>query len=395
MKRRILRIVFSLAMIFVSIAQYGCCYKLRNCAFVTVNDVGDIKTTKYRYNPTIVSSYALLDEGRVKSMYPQVFSPSGIKITLRVNYDFDKNSGVKYTWTQFLCVLSLFIIPACEKYYHSFSVELEMVDDETTNENFNFERSREFSEGLFPFSFIPFSGTKNVGTYHIEQAEKKGLVDTAEYNQAKSALPWIQYKDALSPKAFAYGVVAKLKELEDSGRIDAMLQRLEAAKSKVPAHDIVKFARDADSDFSYVFALELAEKPNDPNRVVSSVTQEFSKSVKESYINTYPGAKENSLVVDFSNVKVDGRRIEGRATVLSIKPVSLTYDATTRRGKLSVQFGSGQEEEARAWIRRNIERLVRDKNIMLVTGQMPPEGHYYSLGEKIEGNVMEIEFRAE
>ena len=102
------------------------------------------------------------------------------------------------------------------------------------------------------------------------------------------------------------------------------------------------------------------------------------------------------LVVDFSNVKVDGRRIEGRATMLSIKPVSLTYDATKRRGKLSVQFNQGQvEEAARTWIRRNIETLARDKNIQLTTDERPPAGRFYSLGEKTEGNVMEIEFKTE
>ncbi len=407
MKRTTLRIAFVFVLTFISFVQYGCCYKLRNCSFVTVNDVGGNLTTKYSYNPAIVKDETELPtvignkavfksrfvEGAMRS-YPRVFSPSGIRIAIRINVDPD-DSGCKYAWTQLLCAFSLFIFPACEKYYRSFSVELEMVDDETTNENFQLKRTREFSEGLFPFAFIPFSGTKNVGTYHIEQTEKKGLGDTAEYNQAKNALTWIQHKDALSQKVFAYGLVAKLKELEDSGRIDAMLQRMEAAKSKVPAHNIVKFARDADSDFSYVFALELAETPNDPNRVAYAVTQEFSKSVKESYVNTYPGAKENSLVVDFSSVKVDGRRIEGRATVLSIKPLSLTYDATSRRGKLSVRFNPGQEEATRTWIRRNLEALARDKNIQLTTDERPPAGHFYSLGEKIEGNVMEIEFRTE
>ena len=172
MKRTTLRIVFALAMTFVSFAQYGCCYKLRNCAFVTVNDVGDIKTTKYRYNPTSVEDETELptmvgNKAVFKSRfvewgmrsYPQVFSPSGIKIALRIRFDSEK-SGAKYAWTQLLCGLSLFIIPACEKYYHSISVELEMVDDETTNENYKLERSRDFSEGLFPFSLYPLAGQR-------------------------------------------------------------------------------------------------------------------------------------------------------------------------------------------------------------------------------------------
>ena len=47
------------------------------------------------------------------------------------------------------------------------------------------------------------------------------------------------------------------------------------------------------------------------------------------------------------------------------------------------------------WMSYNIETLARDKNIALVTGQLPPAAKYYSLGEKVDGNVMEIEFKTE
>ena len=63
--------------------------------------------------------------------------------------------------------------------------------------------------------------------------------------------------------------------------------------------------------------------------------------------------------------------------------------------KCLLLFLSATVKVAGSWLRRNIETLAYDENIMLVTGQAPPEGHYYSFGEKIEGNVMEIEFRTE
>ena len=47
------------------------------------------------------------------------------------------------------------------------------------------------------------------------------------------------------------------------------------------------------------------------------------------------------------------------------------------------------------WMSYNIETLACDKNIALVTGQLPPAATYYSLGEKVDGNVMEIEFKTE
>ncbi|MBQ6471125.1 MAG: hypothetical protein IJJ33_04015, partial [Victivallales bacterium] len=73
----------------------------------------------------------------------------------------------------------------------------------------------------------------------------------------------------------------------------------------------------------------------------------------------------------------------------------LEYDAATRRGKLAVRFNPGQVEEARVYIQRNIETLVRDKNILLTTGERPPEGQYRSLGEKWNGDILEIEFETE
>ena len=120
----------------------------------------------------------------------------------------------------------------------------------------------------------------------------------------------------------------------------------------------------------------------------------FAREVLDAYKAEYPTADVSTLRVYVLPQLVNGR-IEGRAAVLTIAPVSLSYDANTRRGKLSVRFNAGQAEEARAWIRKNIETLARDKNIALTTGNPPPEAIYYSLGEKIEGDVMEIEFKTE
>ena len=56
---------------------------------------------------------------------------------------------------------------------------------------------------------------------------------------------------------------------------------------------------------------------------------------------------------------------------------------------------AGQAEEARTWILRNVKTLAHDKNIALVTGRLPPEATFRTLGEKVDGNVMEIEFKTE
>ena len=86
----------------------------------------------------------------------------------------------------------------------------------------------------------------------------------------------------------------------------------------------------------------------------------------------------------------DGR-ISGRVVVLSFCVTSLAYDPNTRTGKLAVKVNANQYEEARKWIRKNIETLARDKNIALVTGEIPPAAKFYLGREELkDGNVLEI-----
>lgn len=382
---KVKRFISLLAIILCSIMLHGC-FSVRNSALVTVKDKGPRITTKYRYNLTTSYGISSKHTDSLKQMYPHIINNSGIRFVL---HHEDTKLEYKYGWTPLVVLLSCMLFPELKVCRNTDSVTLKMVDDDDIIANFDMIYTHEQADGWFPTAWIPFSGQKDGGGNYICQSDGK-TNDIISYWSILSG-----DGDDLSNKAFAYGVVAKLKELEDSGKIDAMLKKLEAAKSKVPTHRVVKFARDANSNFAYIFTLELGKTPNDSKEVVSSVIQEFGKSVKEDYIDSYPNTTEASLVVEFSDIKVDGRRIQGRATILSIMPISLTYDVNTRRGKLSVRFNTEQIEEARAWIRRNIEALARDKNIMLITGQLPPAAIYYSLGEKIEGNVMEIEFKTE
>ena len=165
---------------------------------------------------------------------------------------------------------------------------------------------------------------------------------------------------------------------------------------EVPTYRVVSLERDSANNIRYKFVVELVgENIRDPLQGFRIVQRDFRKSVEEDYIRTY-GPIDCAVRVDFSELKQVERRVEGVAIVLTIKPLSLSYDNQSRRGTVTVRFGVNQYEEARDWARRNIETLARDKNIALVTGQLPPEARYYSLGEKLkDGNVLEIEFKTE
>lgn len=245
-------------------------------------------------------------------------------------------------------------------------------------------------------------------------------------------------------KAMVYGVASRLKEMEDSGvvdvdfvkrmdekaaaerarrsrlieemsskerrnRIDSELRTREEAEDKKIAiaqektrreiemtrdsdkspYRITTLRREEDSDFAYVFALELKGEPS--IRTFFALQGIFAQEVSDAYKIEHPN-------VDFSKLRVvvkprlDNGLIMGRAEVLTIDPLSLSYDASLRRGKLSLKFDPRQEEEARNWARENIKTLVRDKNIALITGQLPPEATCDSLVITINDNIMEIEF---
>ena len=128
------------------------------------------------------------------------------------------------------------------------------------------------------------------------------------------------------------------------------------------------------------------------------IQREFEDEIRQFYCLRYPRADARSLVFDFKPALKNGR-ITGQVEVLTITPVSLVYDPNTRRGKLAVKVVKMTEEQfetARAWIRKNIETLARDKNIALTTGEIPPAAKFYLGREELkDGNVLEIEFKTE
>ena len=175
-------------------------------------------------------------------------------------------------------------------------------------------------------------------------------------------------------------------------QIAQTLQQSQTTSGQMSPYRIIKLKREGNSDFMYVFTLVLNGEPS--IQTFFGIQKLFANELLDAYKLEYPNADVSSLRIAVQPELIEGR-IQGRAAVLTIIPVSLAYDSNTRRGKLSVRYNANQFVEARAWIRKNVETLARDKNIALTTGQLPPEATCYSLGERVEGNVMEIEFKTE
>ena len=163
-----------------------------------------------------------------------------------------------------------------------------------------------------------------------------------------------------------------------------------------PQYRILSLKRDPGSDFAYSFEILVLEEAG--LNVYAAIQREFRDAVRNDYAAAFAVKDARSIYVDIPDfVPQNDGTVKGRALVISATPVAvMDYDVHTRRGRMTVRFHSAiGTEAARKWARENIEKLARDKNIMLTTGTMPPEGQYFSLGEKWRENTLEIEFRVE
>lgn len=133
-------------------------------------------------------------------------------------------------------------------------------------------------------------------------------------------------------------------------------------------------------------------------QMLSEIEREVCSYVRNRYLSMHPTADASLIAIDARPSFINGR-VVGTGEVLTITLVGTNYDSNTRRGMVSIRFNVDQYEIARVWVRRNIETLARDKNILLTAGEVPPPGSYVSGDERIvdtpNGKVLEMEFKVE
>ena len=381
-------------LILVLLLAQGCMSE-RKSAVRMVNDIGADISTRYRYRISCVykgeKSETVDFRGDLLSgYYPNVFSDGGLPIVLRVKFNKVESSD---SWTVLLAMCSLTVIPEITHWETTFNCSVELADELDGKASFDlvnvFEQACSI---LVPSGFFVYTGDMDVPGRRAFSENRQYVATGNRFYNSGDFLTRLQ-EDVPLRRAMAYAVAVKIKEFEDAGKIDAALGKKEVPRSSAFPHNVIRL--DRESDGGYSFAIDMTGGAAGSDAAMQAVLREFAESVKEDYHDAFPGVDIASLSVSFSGLKTEGRLIRGRAVVLAMQPLSLVYDPHTRRGKLSVRFNVGQSAEARAWIRKNIETLARDKNIALTTGQLPPAATYYSLSEKIEGNVMEVEFRTE
>ena len=416
----------------LSVIVLGCMFGLCGCLTTSTRDAAVAKVdnhgaevlTRHRYHLTCVYGGDNSQNWNVKEDFfsrhqPHVFAADGIPVSMRISMKIFNSSNSDHYGNILLhmCTFTIFPVVVNTSVIYDCFIDVDGID----NNGVPFQvvdmgdnaTSHLVPSPLWWYTDSPYVEGCPVFSQHEQTMistwlnckvhhQKKGVLGS-DKGALGFAMPLNLFSQPnnifscgeLMERALAYGVAVKLKELEDSGKIDAMLKKKTADVSTAPKHNIVRLDRDSNKNFSYAFELELVENPADFKKAWQMVMQDFAKSLKEDYVDAFPSADIASLQVSFSGFKREGLRLSGRAAVLTLKPISLDYNVHTRHGKLTVRFTAGQESEAKDWIQRNIKRLIRDKNIALTTGAFPPEANYQVIEAKTEGNVMAIEFKAE
>ena len=381
----------------------------RDAAVAKVANHGAIVSTRHRYHLACVYGGDNSQNWSVKKDFfskhqPHVFAADGIPVSLRLRLK-KFNSGGYGSVLLHVCTFTIFPVVVNTSVIYDCFIDVDGVDNddallEVVDMGDNATSQLVPSplwwytdspdvEGGPVFSLHTKTMTLTWPGWNEVYRQKKGVLGNDE-GAAGSATVLNLFSQPnnvfscgeLMERALAYGVAVKLKELEDSGKIDAMLKKKAAEVSTAPKHNIIRLDRDSDKTFTYSFELELAQNPTDFKKAWQAVLLDFAKSLKEDYRDAFPSVDMASLEVSFSGFKRDGLRLNGSAAVLTLKPVSLEYNSHNRKGTMSVRFAEGQVSEASAWIRRNVKTLVRDKNIALTSGSLPPEGKFAITNEK-------------
>lgn len=194
------------------------------------------------------------------------------------------------------------------------------------------------------------------------------------------------------------GYVGESVLTQRHGRNETRVQEShqQPATSKVGSeisYQIETFERLNEDEFAYAFKLT-TDKPLGLSRA-NQIKNELRVSVADEYRAIRGPSAGSSILVDFPEFVISKCSIFGKAVVIQINIDSLRYDTTTHKGVIIVKIGSQKFEDVRRTVRRNIEMIVRDKNIALTTGSIPPEAHFFIGNERVNNGMLEIEFEAQ
>ncbi len=365
-----------------------------------VGGLSDLRLTEeFNYNKENSKQLAVA-RSILKSAQPQTFADDGIPFVIRQTGDLPQNyeSLPIMIYTLFLPVIS----GAKEIKPNEFIVDV--LDNPDARSSFKVQGRRDIAASLLPSPVPPlcFLGDASFPnepsqcrkfTHHSLGfiADTNGVL---EYGDKIGSILW---SSCYINNPVAYGIAVRLKQMEDAGNIDASRNKELKDNKAITDHDfqLLEFHRKNGDGYEYVFKLK-SRIGHVSIRQSNAVQNDLLTMISNDYAASFPKENRTVLGVDFKEYTLENGVINGRAQVLSLKVMALDYDKFTRTGLIRIRFAPGQMEDARKYLRRNIESVVKDKNIALLVGEeIPPTATYYLLDETVNDGILSIKFKTE
>ena len=374
---------------------------------INVPKTGD-KTvkTKYHYKVNMEKAHYNLERYQ-----PEVFSQDGIPIIINeVNV---KEEEGDYFWTGILAVHTIGILPMVETLHSHYRWEISVLGHASTKTTISScEHVRGAFGGPSPFPLLLFWGSDSC------------LKDSRSFDEHYFNMDKVGVGGNYRKEAVAYGVAVKLKELEESGKINDQIAAKAIAKQKLSSvalvqteinepdfkrkgssikltsgnrqykFEIVAYDLEEGKDYAHRFIISTDDALSIPD--YSAIRAALLSSIKEDYLQTHPNINPRSIVVDFPEYSIEGGFIKGRCVILTLSVESMTYSPSTRKGRLSININASQFEDVRQWIRKNIGALVAEASKDVKAGSGIIGDCYYTGNEALKDNgILEVDFRME
>ena len=203
------------------------CMSERKSAVPMVDDIGADVSTRYRYRLSCVykgekSETVKLRGDLLASCYPSVFSDNGLPIVLRIQFNKFESFAA---WTTLLSMCSLTVIPGITHWETTFNCAVELADESDGKAVFDlvnvFEQA---SSVLGPSGMFVYTGDKNVPGRRVFSENRQYINSGNSIYDSGDFVGFVQNNVSFR-RALAYAVAVKIKELEDTGKIDVMLDR--------------------------------------------------------------------------------------------------------------------------------------------------------------------------
>jgi len=335
---------------------------------------------------------------------PKVFSPDGIPFTIKESRF--KMSGGGNIWNVICGVL---LIPPVMVSGDESSRRhtIDVLDNPDAHGSFTVKSKSDSAFALLsPLPLLCYPGTAG-----FEEEPDVCRKFSSHYISLMGGDTLIEYGDTIDDfgsglkqlgfnSVTAYGIAAVLKRMEDEGKIDPSrceIRQKHVQMTDSPASkdfDLVAFHKDDKRGYRYSFVMK-SRRGNVALKDALKMQGEMREMIRNDFAASFPSANRAVLVVDFVKFSVSGDELKGTASILPLDVLSFSYDRNTREGIMKIRVETSLMEEARKYCRKQIESVVRDKNIAHRTGQLPPDARYYLRGEAVRDGILEIEFKSE